>query len=63
IAARLACGDDVPSAVRAAKTYVTGALAAGFPLGAGIGPVDHAYLTRRPAQAPGPTRETDPAGP
>ncbi|CUU55703.1 hydroxymethylpyrimidine/phosphomethylpyrimidine kinase [Parafrankia irregularis] len=63
IAARLACGDDVPSAVRAAKTYVTGALAAGFPLGAGIGPVDHAYLTRRPAQALGPTRETEPAEP
>ncbi|ABW10581.1 phosphomethylpyrimidine kinase [Parafrankia sp. EAN1pec] len=46
IAARLARGDDVPTAVRAAKTYVTGALAAGFPLGAGIGPVDHGHLTR-----------------
>ncbi|OHV40519.1 bifunctional hydroxymethylpyrimidine kinase/phosphomethylpyrimidine kinase [Parafrankia soli] len=46
IAAHLARGDDVPTAVRAAKTYVTGALAAGFPLGAGIGPVDHGHLTR-----------------
>ncbi len=43
IASRLAIGDDVPSAVRAAKEYVTGAIAGGFPLGAGIGPVDHGW--------------------
>jgi hydroxymethylpyrimidine/phosphomethylpyrimidine kinase len=43
IAARLACGDDVPEAVHAAKYYVTGAIEHGFPLGAGIGPVDHAW--------------------
>jgi len=46
IASRLALGDDVPDAVRAAKAYVTGAIAAGFPLGAGIGPVDHAWRMR-----------------
>jgi len=46
IASRLAIGDDVPSAVRAAKAYVTGAIAAGFPLGAGIGPVDHGWRLR-----------------
>ncbi|MBW8805666.1 MAG: bifunctional hydroxymethylpyrimidine kinase/phosphomethylpyrimidine kinase [Catenulisporales bacterium] len=46
IAARLALGDDVPTAVRAAKDYVTGGIAAGFPLGAGIGPVDHGWRWR-----------------
>jgi hydroxymethylpyrimidine/phosphomethylpyrimidine kinase len=46
IASRLAWGDDVPSAVRAAKEYVTGAIGGGFPLGAGIGPVDHAWRLR-----------------
>jgi hydroxymethylpyrimidine/phosphomethylpyrimidine kinase len=46
IAARLAHGDPVPVAVTAAKEYVTGAIAAGFALGAGIGPVDHAWCTR-----------------
>lgn len=49
IASRLALGDDVPSAVRRAKEFVTGALAAGFPLGAGIGPVDHGWRRRRDA--------------
>jgi hydroxymethylpyrimidine/phosphomethylpyrimidine kinase len=46
IAARLASGDDVPSAVEAAKHYVTGAIGGGFALGAGIGPVDHGWQTR-----------------
>jgi hydroxymethylpyrimidine/phosphomethylpyrimidine kinase len=46
IAARLALGDDVPTAVKAAKAYVTGAIAGGFPLGAGIGPVDHGWRMR-----------------
>ena len=46
IASRLALGDDVPAAVGAAKQYVTGALRAGFPLGAGIGPVDHGWRQR-----------------
>jgi hydroxymethylpyrimidine/phosphomethylpyrimidine kinase len=46
IASNLALGDDVPTAVAKAKRYVTGAIAAGFPLGAGIGPVDHAWQHR-----------------
>ncbi|WP_261554640.1 bifunctional hydroxymethylpyrimidine kinase/phosphomethylpyrimidine kinase [Frankia tisae] len=47
IASRLAQGDSPTQAVRAAKEYVSGALAAGFPLGRGIGPVDHGYRHRR----------------
>ncbi|MDX3579742.1 bifunctional hydroxymethylpyrimidine kinase/phosphomethylpyrimidine kinase [Streptomyces sp. FL07-04A] len=43
IAAQLAKGRSVPEAVGAAKRYVTGAIAAGFALGAGIGPVDHGW--------------------
>jgi hydroxymethylpyrimidine/phosphomethylpyrimidine kinase len=50
IASRLAFGDDVPGAVKAAKEYVTGAIAGGFPLGAGIGPVDHGWRLRSDAQ-------------
>jgi hydroxymethylpyrimidine/phosphomethylpyrimidine kinase len=46
VASRLAFGDDVPSAVRAAKEYVTGAINSGFALGAGIGPVDHGWRLR-----------------
>ena len=46
IAVGLARGDDVPTAVTEAKDYLTGAIAAGFPLGAGIGPVDHAWRWR-----------------
>jgi hydroxymethylpyrimidine/phosphomethylpyrimidine kinase len=49
IASRLAFGDDVPTAVKAAKDYVTGAIAAGFPLGSGIGPVDHGWRLRADA--------------
>ncbi|MET7303724.1 bifunctional hydroxymethylpyrimidine kinase/phosphomethylpyrimidine kinase [Embleya sp. NPDC005575] len=47
IASRLALGDTVPDAVAAAKEYVTGAIRAGFPLGEGIGPVDHAWRWRQ----------------
>jgi len=54
IASRLAFGDDVPTAVQAAKEYVTGAIAAGFPLGAGIGPVDHGWRLRAGSGAYGP---------
>lgn len=43
IAAGLAKGQSVPEAVAAAKEYVTGAIAAGFALGGGIGPVDHGW--------------------
>jgi hydroxymethylpyrimidine/phosphomethylpyrimidine kinase len=46
IASYLALGLSVPDAVRGAKAYVTGAIAAGFPLGAGIGPVDHGWQRR-----------------
>jgi hydroxymethylpyrimidine/phosphomethylpyrimidine kinase len=46
IASYLAMGLDVPQAVGAAKEYVTGAIAAGFALGGGIGPVDHAWRIR-----------------
>jgi hydroxymethylpyrimidine/phosphomethylpyrimidine kinase len=46
IASYLALGADVPDAVRRAKEFVTGAIAAGFPLGAGIGPVDHGWQLR-----------------
>lgn len=43
IASYLALGRSMPEAVRAAKLYVTGAIRAGFPLGSGIGPVDHGW--------------------
>ena len=46
IAAHLARGADVPSAVRAAKDYVTGAIRHGIRIGAGIGPVDHGWRRR-----------------
>ncbi|WP_329567887.1 bifunctional hydroxymethylpyrimidine kinase/phosphomethylpyrimidine kinase [Kitasatospora sp. NBC_01266] len=46
IAAELAKGRELPAAVGAAKEYVTGAIRAGFPLGAGIGPVDHGWRLR-----------------
>ena len=49
VAVGLAQGLPVPQAVRLAKEYVTGAIAAGFALGAGIGPVDHGWRTRPPA--------------
>ena len=49
IASQLAQGQSVPEAVAAAKRYVTGAIAAGFALGGGIGPVDHGWaLSREP---------------
>ncbi len=47
IAAHLGLGLDVPAAVRAAKAYVTGAIAQGFALGVGIGPVDHGWQMPR----------------
>ncbi|MFF0303736.1 bifunctional hydroxymethylpyrimidine kinase/phosphomethylpyrimidine kinase [Streptomyces sp. NPDC004562] len=44
ITSQLAKGQSVPEAVTAAKEYVTGAIAAGFALGAGIGPVHHGWV-------------------
>ena len=46
VAAGLAHGMDVPQAVSEAKGYITGAIAMGYKLGAGIGPVDHAWQWR-----------------
>jgi hydroxymethylpyrimidine/phosphomethylpyrimidine kinase len=46
IAANLAVGLDVVAAARAAKEYLTGAIANAFPLGKGIGPTDHAWRFR-----------------
>lgn len=39
LAARMALGDDVPTAARAAKAFVAGALARGYAMGVGPGPV------------------------
>ncbi|WP_327343381.1 bifunctional hydroxymethylpyrimidine kinase/phosphomethylpyrimidine kinase [Streptomyces europaeiscabiei] len=47
IASHLALGRAVPEAVAAAKEYVTGAIAAGFALGGGIGPVAHGWALSR----------------
>jgi len=49
LASYLALGEDVPRAAHRAKEYVTGALAAGFALGAGLGPVDHGWALRAPS--------------
>jgi len=46
IASYLALGRPVVAAVSDAKAYVRGAIAAGFPLGQGIGPVDHGWQLR-----------------
>ena len=63
IAANLAAGMDVPTAVRDAKTYVTGAIAGGFPLGKGTGPTDHAWRFRAAGfLRPGGPSRPSPAG-
>jgi hydroxymethylpyrimidine/phosphomethylpyrimidine kinase len=46
IASYLALGESVPDAVSHAKSYITGAIAGGFALGRGIGPVDHGWQHR-----------------
>jgi hydroxymethylpyrimidine/phosphomethylpyrimidine kinase len=46
IAARLALGDDVPDAVRAAKAFVSEAIRHALTLGGGIGPVDPIWAIR-----------------
>jgi hydroxymethylpyrimidine/phosphomethylpyrimidine kinase len=46
LASQLALGFTVPEAMALAKTYVTGAIAAGFALGSGIGPTDHLWQLR-----------------
>lgn len=47
IAAGLAKGLDVPTAVTRAKEYITGAIREGLPLGRGHGPVHHFYALYR----------------
>ena len=47
IASYLALGNSVPEAVELAKKYITGAIKLGFPLGSGIGPVDHGWQNRK----------------
>jgi len=68
IAANLADGLDVVTAVQAAKRYTSGAIAGGFPLGKGIGPTDHAWRFRaagllRPGGPSHPTPVPFPYGP
>jgi hydroxymethylpyrimidine/phosphomethylpyrimidine kinase len=41
LACRLASGDRLPEAVRAAKDYVHKAIRSAYPLGRGVGPVNH----------------------
>ncbi len=43
IASNLAKGDDLVTAVRCAKNYISGALSAMLDLGKGSGPMDHAF--------------------
>ncbi|MGW0914911.1 bifunctional hydroxymethylpyrimidine kinase/phosphomethylpyrimidine kinase [Streptomyces sp. NPDC002784] len=59
IASQLAKGQPVPEAVTAAKEYVTGAIAAGFALGGGIGPVDHGWRSRAWGMQKAGPREVD----
>jgi hydroxymethylpyrimidine/phosphomethylpyrimidine kinase len=47
LASQLALGHSVPEAMALAKVYVTGAIAAGFALGGGIGPTDHLWRLRQ----------------
>lgn len=68
IASNLAAGMDVATAVRNAKTFVSGAIAGGFPLGKGVGPTDHAWRLRasgllRPGGPSNPTRASWTLGP
>lgn len=46
IAANLAKGHELRTAVRLAKAYISGALAAGLNLGTGSGPLHHGYLLK-----------------
>ena len=47
IAANLANGFTMESAIRRAKNYLTGALAANLNLGKGSGPLNHCYILKR----------------
>ena len=50
IAANLAKGFPLEEAVKRAKEYVSGALAAGLDLGKGAGPMDHGFVLRERSQ-------------
>jgi hydroxymethylpyrimidine/phosphomethylpyrimidine kinase len=68
IAANLADGLEVVTAVQEAKRYLSGAIAGAFPLGKGIGPTDHAWRFRaagllRPGGPSHPTPAAWPYGP
>ncbi|MEG1433406.1 bifunctional hydroxymethylpyrimidine kinase/phosphomethylpyrimidine kinase [Eubacterium sp.] len=43
IACQLALGEDLPTSIKKAKAYLTGALRAGLNLGQGSGPLDHSW--------------------
>lgn len=43
IACELALGRELPEAVRAAKAFVRGAIEAAYPLGKGVGPMNHLF--------------------
>jgi hydroxymethylpyrimidine/phosphomethylpyrimidine kinase len=63
IAANLANGVDVVTAVREAKRYLNGAIAGSFPLGKGIGPTDHAWRFRAAGMLrPGGPSHPSPSG-
>ena len=49
IAVHLAMGEDLRSAVRAGKAFVTGAIAHALALGRGVGPVDQLWMGPAPA--------------
>ena len=49
IAARLALGEELHAAARAAQAYVAGAMRAGIPLGQGHRPLDHLWQCHGPA--------------
>lgn len=48
IACNLAMGRSLPEAIRAAKAYLSGALAAMLDLGSGAGPMDHMFAIPAP---------------
>ena len=52
IAARLALGDDVPTAIERAKAYVTGAIEAAFTVGHGALVLDHFWDRLSPRRTP-----------
>jgi hydroxymethylpyrimidine/phosphomethylpyrimidine kinase len=55
IAAQLALGDDIPTAVGRAKAYVTGAINGAFAVGHGALILDH-FWNHLPAGQPQPSR-------